>query len=692
MLNKPLSRLIQLNQVVYLILILFTFILVTESYAKRYSWLSPNDYRILLTIEKSQSLWSTVPVLFSLDMHKNFKNIALSPENLSLPSIRVVAYDMKSNPLIQQASKSGDEKYFIPYRLDDNQFPNQISLSWRVNIKNVFAFAIYFDQKGYGLQESMKEIPVVGNGDFLSFGERGVIGPISGGYNEIVAAGDGDGDGDLDLFVGFCGTAKKGGIFFFENVGTASKPLLQSGRRINLVNQPFQLIDWDKDGVVEILIDEMFYKLKLEHDHPILVNYKTVPGLDSHSGKYMDWDNDGLLDRISCHELSRRYYPSETWWDPTQSPYSSLGVWMGENTCSRITLTNNIGSLQNPNFAEPETISVNDVPVELYGTLHITTGDWDGDRDLDLIAGNSFQLIFFENIGDSKSPQLAQGIILKTKDGQDPFSIYARPELADWDGDGDPDILLGNEDGRPTWIENLGDGKLGTERFLLQMDPDIDAGCCSVPVMRDWDADGDMDIVCGNSTGFVEYFENKSNTLTEFIFSTGQRLEANNKEIRIFGLSSGSIQGPDEAKYGYTMPEVVDWDGDGDLDLLLSDIKGEHYFYKNIGDKKEPKLAEPSPLLVDWPDTPPKPSWVWWQPGPTDLVTPWRCRPSAVDWDQNGLIDYIAVDHDGYLAFYQALIKDNQKWLRPGVRIFLDQNGCPFVFPSLPVGNPGELE
>jgi len=142
-----------------------------------------------------------------------------------------------------------------------------------------------------------------------------------------------------------------------------------------------------------------------------------------------------------------------------------------------------------------------------------------------LLVGNSFELISLENAGS----QLEKGVILKTQDDQDPFSIYVRPELADWDGDGDSDVLLGNEDGRPTWIENLGKGKLAQERFLIQLDPDIDVGCSSVPVVRDWDADGDLDLICGNSTGYIEYFENKSNSPTEYIFNSGQRLKEENK-------------------------------------------------------------------------------------------------------------------------------------------------------------------
>ena len=300
----------------------------------------------------------------------------------------------------------------------------------------------------------------------------------------------------------------------------------------------------------------------------------------------------------------------------------------------------------------------------------MSAGDVNGDGLFDLVVGNSFQLMYFKNTGRLTAPELEQGILLKTKSGQDPFGIYVRPELADWDADGDPDILLGNEDGRPTWIENMGQGRLGDEKFLLQKDPVIDCGCLSVPVVCDWDNDGDMDLLAGNSSGFVEYFENRSTSPTGFCFNPGKRLKAGEKDIRIQAGNAKSIQGPDEAKYGYTMPDVADWDGDGDLDLLLSDIAGEHTFYENVGSKIFPVLDEGKKLKVDWKESAPKPGWVWYEPGLHELITFQRCRPDVLDWNKDGIMDYVALDHEGYLAFYQGFMKDGQKWFKTGFTLF----------------------
>jgi hypothetical protein len=307
----------------------------------------------------------------------------------------------------------------------------------------------------------------------------------------------------------------------------------------------------------------------------------------------------------------------------------------------------------------------------------------DGDGDKDLVVGNPFQLIYFQNVGTSFSPGLEKGQLLKTSDGQDPFGIHVRPKLADWDGDSKIDILLGNEDGRPTWIKNLGNDQFDIERFIIQLDPDIDFGCLSVPMVCDWDNDGDYDLLSGNSSGFVEYHENISSSAIKFIFGKCQKLEAGGKEIRILAGNSGSIQGPDEAKYGYTMPTAADWDEDGDFDLLVSDIKGENHFYENIGTKNQPVLARAKPLKVSWTGNPPKPGFNWWQPDPTELVTLPRCLPVVIDWNRDGLLDYIAIDHEGFLAFYEAFLKNDEKWLKNGLRCFMDQDGIPIRISEL---------
>ncbi|MFC1635439.1 FG-GAP repeat domain-containing protein [Planctomycetota bacterium] len=658
-----------------LIVLIFFFFSPAGLGADELAWVGSNSYRMIVSITPGRSSWKTTPVDAVMDLERIEKETNLPARNLNPDSIRVVAYDTQAHAQMHDPHKKGEEKFYISHRLYKDDLSNRLRISWRTGIRDVSRFAIYFSRKRGGSKETIAEIPVVGNGDFLSFGRRGVIGPFSEGYNEIVAAADADLDGDQDLFVAYSGTPQKGGIFYFENIRDESRLCFGSGQRIYPVKEEFQPIDWDGDGQIELLIGNRIYDLKREDGRLQLHEAGVLPEHGRADGIYMDWDGDGLRDLLTVRRLSRDYYPSSSVWDRKQPPYSPLGVWLGENLRSGIVFHKNIGSATAPAFAPAVAIKVNKAPIEHYGALHMTAGDWDGDDDADLMVGNSFQLLYFENIGVGNKARLARGISLATAKGKQPSSIYVRPYLADMDGDGDLDILMGNEDGRPTWFEHWAGGKLSEERFLLQRDAVIDAGCLSVPVARDWDGDGDFDLLVGNSTGFVEYFENISGKADGFSYAPGRRLEANGTEIRVLAGNTGSIQGPDEAKYGYTMPEVADWDEDGILDLLLSDVKGEHTFIENIGSKRNPRLTTGKPLRVDWLGEPPKPSWIWWEPGPSELVTLWRCQPAVVDWNDDGLTDYVTVDHEGYLACFEGFLRNGEKWMRPGRRVFRTENG-----------------
>ena len=50
-----------------------------------------------------------------------------------------------------------------------------------------------------------------------------------------------------------------------------------------------------------------------------------------------------------------------------------------------------------------------------------------------------------------------------------------------------------------------------------------------------------------------------------------------------------------------------------------------------------------------------KPSWMWWKPGPNELVTQWRTTPVAIDWTGDGLLDLVMLDHEGYLALFRRV-------------------------------------
>jgi hypothetical protein len=254
--------------------------------------------------------------------------------------------------------------------------------------------------------------------------------------------------------------------------------------------------------------------------------------------------------------------------------------------------------------------------------------------------------------------------------------IFIRPYVCDWDADGDLDVLVGQESGHISFVENK-QGQLLAEVYLLQAGPNLKSGCASVPVICDWDGDGDSDIVAGNAAGFIEFFEYHQGQ-----FKPVQRLHTDADEIRVCAGEFGSVQGPKEARWGYVCPEVADWDLDGDLDVLAGCVTGENLFFENRGTRTRPVLAPVKKIQVDWGDTQPVyPAGMRYSPQSGDLLTQWRCRPVIMDWNGDGLPDYLTVDEKGVLAWYARYRRANGSLgLKPAEYPFSDEDGVPLRF------------
>ena len=90
------------------------------------------------------------------------------------------------------------------------------------------------------------------------------------------------------------------------------------------------------------------------------------------------------------------------------------------------------------------------------------------------------------------------------------------PVVLDWDRDGDLDIICRDEDGRVALIENT--GKFTDKdvpvflnpRYFQQEAAEVKFGALVTPVAFDWDNDGDEDLLCGNTAGYIGYIENLS--------------------------------------------------------------------------------------------------------------------------------------------------------------------------------------
>lgn len=501
---------------------------------------------------------------------------------------------------------------------------------------------------------------------------------------------DFDGDGDLDLVVS-CPDVPYNGTYFFENPGGNSKmPVFKPGVRVGaaLRNVRVSYVD----GKPRVLTPGREW---VDFGRQFATSQKIHDVADVHGGNvranqwhYVDYDGDGALDLVVGVGSW-----SEYGWD---NAFDETGKWTRGPLHGYVYLLRNMATTSEPQYDKPMKLNADGKPIDVFGMPSPNLADFDGDGDLDLLCGEFLDgFTYFQNIGTRTDPRYAAPRRLP-HDGR-PLAMDLQmitPTAIDWDADGDVDLIVGDEDGRVALVEHTGrmDGD-GNPQFLppkyfQQQARDVKFGALVTPVSVDFDGDGDEDLVCGNTAGYIGFLENLDGGNPPR-WAAPKLLAADGKTIRIQAGPNGSIQGPAEAKWGYTTLSVADWDHDGLLDLVVNSIWGKVIWYRNIGTKTAPKFAAAQPVEVQWEGKPPKPAWNWWDPQDNELATQWRTTPVVFDLDRDGLNDLVMLDHEGYLAWLRRDRREGKLLLLPGKRIFTDQAGQPLRLNASQAGKSG---
>lgn len=488
---------------------------------------------------------------------------------------------------------------------------------------------------------------------------------------------DYDHDGVNDLLVNCPDTPYKG-IWFFRNIGTNEEPLFDEAQR--LCKKASQNICSSFVGDSVCIIDAGkalpdFFNSWFEKPEKIRFSGGDfIPGVKknrSNMWSYTDWDGDGDYDIVVGYDTWDDYG-----WD---NAFDAKGNWTNGPLRGFVFLLENVDG----KYVNKGKLQAGGKAIETFGAPNPCVADFDGDGDLDIICGEFIDgFTYYENIGTRTEPLFAAGRTIENSRGDLRLHLQMIvPRPFDFDGDGNMDLIVGDEDGRVAFVRNTGRQYKGMPEFespvyFRQKADALKFGALATPCSYDWDGDGDEDIITGNSAGEIAFIENLSKAGdADPVWAEPVLMKVKGKPLRIMAGENGSIQGPAESKWGYTVLSVADWDGDGKADLIVNSIYGKIEWYRNAGAEDNLSFEKARPVKVAWEGVAPKPAWNWWSPKSGEFATQWRTSPAVIDWNGDGINDIVMLDHEGYLAFFEGTKAKGETILKPGKRIFHCTNG-----------------
>lgn len=249
---------------------------------------------------------------------------------------------------------------------------------------------------------------------------------------------------------------------------------------------------------------------------------------------------------------------------------------------------NNVGNPTTATFSFQTNTFLNGDMIDVGEGCFPVFFDADSDSLPDMIIGNRGyfdntnqniyigELSYYKNIGDAANPVFR----LVTKDYANISALSVKgvyPAFGDMDGDGDKDLLLGQEDGSLLYFKNTApEGDPASFIFFQANYANADVlGNFSTPQIVDVNRDGLPDILMGEQGGNLDYFQN-TGTLTSPDFSSPPNTFFGGVDVRQAGYFDG-----------FSAPFLYDENDGNGYQLLVGSKRGWIYRFINIDNNLE---------------------------------------------------------------------------------------------------------
>ena len=262
------------------------------------------------------------------------------------------------------------------------------------------------------------------------------------------------------------------------------------------------------------------------------------------------------------------------------------------------------------------------------GAANPIFADLDNDTDFELYLGQfGYGSIIVENFGEFDTNTMEFGASTNLIDQvSSAFFDYSSPAFADFDADGDLDLLVGVYGGGIEVFLNDGNNDFALDSSLLANGTAISAGNEAKPDFVDFDGDGDLDLIVGTHDGSILYFENTAGVGNSMVFASSTNVQAGGVDIN--GASNG-----------YFSPTFGDLDEDGDLDLIVGENAGYVSFYENTAGAGNSMVFN---------------SGVHLEAAGSEIVAG-LATVAVVDLDKDGVDDLIVGEGTGTVTFFKGV-------------------------------------